>query len=308
MTISTRRPSGPPPVRAPRPVDDDVRAARPAPAPADAVTVDPAVPIPGPDGAHLDPRMVARRIAVRRSEGRRRLHRLIGVAATAAAVATVVLSTRTALLDVDHVVVRGADADVVASVVEAASRAGASTGTPLLDVDPGRVARAVESVPAIADASVARRWPATIIVQVTPRIPVAVIGGALVAADGVVVAVGTLGTAPPSTVPLVALDGVTAPASAGERIDAPDLLTVAALLPDEVRDHVAAVGVGSAEGEVDLRLVGGGIARLGPTTGLGSKLVAVATVLEQVDLTCLATIDARVPSAPSVTRAAGCAS
>jgi hypothetical protein len=109
-------------------------------------------------------------------------------------------------------------------------------------------------------------------------------------------------------VPLVALDGVAAPASAGERVDAPDLLTVAALLPEEVREHVAAVGAGASDGEVDLRLVGGGIARLGPTAGLGSKLVAVATVLEQVDLTCLATIDARVPSAPSVTRAAGCSS
>jgi cell division protein FtsQ len=302
-------------VRAPRRVDDEVGAALPAPTPApapppaDADAVDTAVAVPGPDGALLDPRMVARRIAVRRSEGRRRLHRIIGVAATVAAVAAVVLSTQTPLLDLDHVVVRGAGADVVPAVVEAASSAGASTGTPLLDVDPGRVARAVESVPAIADASVVRRWPGTIIVQVTPRIPVAVVGGALVAADGVVVAVGTSpSTAPPSTVPLVALDGVAAPAGAGERVDAPDLLTVAALVPDEVREHVAAVGAGASEGEVDLRLVGGGIARLGPTTGLGSKLVAVATVLEQVDLTCLATIDARVPSAPSVTRAQGCSS
>jgi hypothetical protein len=53
-------------------------------------------------------------------------------------------------------------------------------------------------------------------------------------------------------------------------------------------------------------LAGGGVARLGPTTALGSKLVAVATVLGQVDLSCLATIDARVPSAPVVTRQPGC--
>ena len=105
----------------------------------------------------------------------------------------------------------------------------------------------------------------------------------------------------------MALDGVEAPAEAGAHIDAPELLAVAAALPEEVRAAVAAVRAAPAEGEVDLRLTGGGIARLGPTTGLGAKLVAVATVLEQVDLTCLATIDVRVPSAPAVTRAPGCA-
>jgi cell division protein FtsQ len=246
--------------------------------------------------------MIARRVAVRRDEGRRRLHRLLAVLGFAVTLALAGLSTRTPLLDVDHVRVEGASAALRTTVVAAVDEAGAGTGTPMLDVDPGRVAAAVEDVPTVAAADVVRRWPGTLVVQVKPRIPVAMIGTALVGADGVVVAVGSPSTAGP----LVGIDGVEAPTEAGAHVDATDLLAVAAALPEELRAAVAAVRDGPADGEVDLRLSGGGIARLGPPTDLGSKLVAVATVLEEVDLDCLATIDARVPSAPAVTRAAGC--
>jgi cell division protein FtsQ len=206
------------------------------------------------------------------------------------------------LLNVDHIRVQGADTALRADVVAAVTAAGAGPGTPMLDVDLTAVTAAVEAVPTVAAADVERAWPGTLTVQVRPRVPVATIGGALVAEDGIVVAVG----APPGAAPLAGIDGVEVPTTAGAHVDAPELLTVAAALPEEVRAAVAGVRAGAVDGEVELRLAGGGAARLGPTTGLGAKLVAVATVLEQVDLTCLATIDVRVPSAPTVTRAPGC--
>jgi cell division protein FtsQ len=294
-TVGTGRPAGPPVLRPPRRID---AAGDAPPGPGN----DGAGATPAVDEAVVDPRMVARRIAVRRDEGRRRLRRLLTGVAVTAAIALAALLTRTPLLNVDHIRVQGADTSLRADVVEAVTGAGAGLGTPMLDVDLAAVAAAVEAVPTVATADVDRAWPGTLTVQVRPRVPVATIGGALVAEDGVVVAVGV----PPGATTLAGIEGVEVPTAAGAQVDAPELLAVAATLPEEVRAAVAGVRAGSADGEVELRLSGGGVARLGPTTGLGAKLVAVATVLEQVDLTCLATIDVRVPSAPTVTRAPGC--
>jgi hypothetical protein len=92
----------------------------------------------------------------------------------------------------------------------------------------------------------------------------------------------------------------------GAVADAPELLAVAAALPTAVAAAVATVA--AVDGEVELVLAEGGIARLGQAVEIGAKLVAVATVLEQVDRTCLAIVDVRVPSAPAVTRTPGCSS
>ena len=96
----------------------------------------------------------------------------------------------------------------------------------------------------------------------------------------------------------------------GAVLEAPELLAVAAALPAELVPAVAEVRTGEADGEVQLGLVDGGVARLGPVAGgggeLGDKIVAVVTVLAQVDTGCLAVLDVRVPSAPAVTRSAGC--
>jgi hypothetical protein len=52
--------------------------------------------------------------------------------------------------------------------------------------------------------------------------------------------------------------------------------------------------------------VGGSSVELGPHDELDAKLLAVRTVLTQVDLACPATIDVRVPSVPVLTRAGNC--
>jgi hypothetical protein len=51
-----------------------------------------------------------------------------------------------------------------------------------------------------------------------------------------------------------------------------------------------------------LVLVGNATADLGPAEDLDDKLDAVRAVLSGVELECLATIDARVPDHPTVTR------
>jgi hypothetical protein len=45
---------------------------------------------------------------------------------------------------------------------------------------------------------------------------------------------------------------------------------------------------------------------LGTTDDLAAKLIAASTMLTQVDLADLCSIDVRVPSAPSLTRGSAC--
>jgi hypothetical protein len=69
---------------------------------------------------------------------------------------------------------------------------------------------------------------------------------------------------------------------------------------------VAGVGRGDGDGSAELRLADGAVVRLGAADQLDAKLLAAATVLTQVDTTCLAVVDVRVPSVPTVTRSRSC--
>ena len=137
----------------------------------------------------IDPRIRARRIAVRRSTGRRRL-RIVAVAASVVAVGLVALVvTRTPLLDVDRVEVVGAGARPSAEDVVAAAGLDPG-GQPLLDVDLDAVERRVDALPWVAAADGrpgtgrARSWS-----RIEERQPVAVApadggGWVVLAGDG----------------------------------------------------------------------------------------------------------------------------
>lgn len=75
------------------------------------------------------------------------------------------------LLAVTTVTISGAD-DAVAAQVRAAVPA--TTGTPLARVDLDAVAAAAQTVPQVADVEVARVWPDTVAITLTPRVPIAV--------------------------------------------------------------------------------------------------------------------------------------
>jgi cell division protein FtsQ len=248
----------------------------------------------------IDPRISARRIAVQRAEGQRRLHRLLWVGGCVGIAVLGLGATRTPLLDVDRLEVSGADS---AAVADALAPAGIRPGTPLVDVDLARGRAELEALPWVANAELRRAWPGTVEVRVEARIPVARVavaaGSALVAEDGVVVAVD------PAPSDLVPVEGP-ATLAPGERFEAPALLAVAAALPTELRPLVASVGNGDGSGAAVLHLADGGLVRLGAADQLEPKLLAALTVLTQVDRSCLAVLDVRVPSAPTVTRGRSC--
>jgi cell division protein FtsQ len=256
-------------------------------------------PATAPVEPGVDPRISARRVAVQREEGQRRMRRLAWIGGAIGTLLVALAATRTPLLDLDHVEVAGTDDPAVA---EALAEAGIRTGRPLVDLDIASGVAAVERLPWVADADIRRRWPGTLEVDVTARIPVASVpvtgGTALVAADGVVVAIQ------PGPSPLVAVEGPP-DLAVGDRFERRRLVTVAAALPDSLRPLVAAVAAPDGGG-VALRLVDGGLVRLGSGQALEAKLVAADTVLTQVDRSCLAVVDVRVPSVPTVTRRSPC--
>lgn len=248
----------------------------------------------------LDPRIRRRRIEVRREEGRRRLRVLVAVVSACALAGAGWSLTRSALLDVDRVHVRGAGHTPVAAVLDAA---GVRPGDPMTGVGERRVAGRVARLPWVGRVRVRRTWPGTVLITVKERSPVA----AAAARDGAWMLVDRDGRllervpAAPPGLPL--LTGLAPATDAGTALppEARPALGVAAALSPELRTRVAGVQR-MPSGDLELGLVPQGVVRLGPPDQVGEKLLALTTVLGKVDLRGVAVVDVRVPSAPVVIR------
>jgi cell division protein FtsQ len=238
----------------------------------------------------IDPRLRARRAAVRRDAGRRRLHRLLlgaGVVATLTVAAAVAWSP---LLAVHTIVVRGAGPDRAA--VRAAARV--RPGQPMLLVNAGGVAAAVGRLPTVASARVERDFPNTVTITVSRRVPVAWAPAgpgraAVLDRHGDVLAVGP---GPPAGLPELA--GLTRVPGPGGRLHAPAAAAAAALGPS-LRGRVTTV-VALPGGLVAL-VANGPQIRFGDGTQLAAKAEAAAAVLAAL-VAPARYIDVSVPNAP----------
>lgn len=245
-------------------------------------------------------RFQARRLEVERRQGLRRLRLVLGLAAVTSVAVAVVAFVNSSWFDVDDVTVAGNERAASAAIVDAS---GIRIGQGLLEVDLDAAARSVELVPWVGTASVSRSWTGSIEISVVERPPSAVIpavgGFALVDDHGRQLEI--VERRPEGYLPITGIEGS---GVAGE--PAPDaILPVVALaeaLPEEIVQRVSAIALIGAD--IHLELVDGGRANLGDGVDLGPKLQAFETVLARVDLTCLDTIDVRVPDAPVVTRTA----
>ena len=252
-------------------------------------------------GVAMDPRIRRRRIDVRRDEGRKRLRILLGCVSVVVLVVAAVGAGRSPLFDVDYVDVRGADQTARREVVDA-GRLGDHPA--LLDVDTAAVARQVEALPWVLDATARRQWPGTVRIDITERRPAAVLPAtagqwALADRTGRILRIGD---EKPAGLPVIG--NIEPPERAGASVPAAATpsLRVAAVLPPSVRQRVADIATLEG-GVVELQLVPpGGVVRLGPPVDLQEKLSVLATVLARADLANLAVIDVRVPRAPALTR------
>jgi cell division protein FtsQ len=169
-------------------------------------------------------------------------------------------------------------------------------GTPLLRVDVSAARDRVAGLPQVDSVEVARGWPSTVVITVTERTPVAVVGPpgrrSLVDAGGVLFDTIT-GDAPPEVVPLDVADP--------GPDDPPTRAALKALvaLPPEVRDRVAGARATSAE-DVSLTLDDGTVVRWGTAEETDAKAAALAAVLGQLVAESLEpadTIDVSTPDA-----------
>ncbi|MCW2622714.1 MAG: ftsQ, partial [Frankiales bacterium] len=161
---------------------------------------------PGPRTRVLPavPRLQARAREERRAARVRRLRRWGGaVAAVLGALGLGWLLLASALFDVDRVKVVGASGAAADQVVRTAD---VTPGAALITVDLDAARERVTALPAVASARVSRSWPGSVVITVTPRVPVALTtepdgSRGLVAGDGILVSRLPAGTVPPPGLP-----------------------------------------------------------------------------------------------------------
>jgi hypothetical protein len=253
----------------------------------------------------MDPRLSARRIEVMRRQGRRRLRFAFYALAIGAAAFAIFGLTRSPLLDVDTISVKGVERTPEGLIAEIASEL---KSQPLLELDTRAVEEAIVALPWVDHVSSDRSLDGTLTFVVTERPVVAAVAGEsgwlLVDANGRVLE--QVVAVPPG---VVAVDGLAWDLVAGEWV--PDVglpgIEVAAAMPPGLAAAVSSVRLGGTpEVGIELVLKVGGIVVLGPNLDLDQKFVSAATILQQVPLRCLEMIDVRAPTVPVLTRDPGC--
>ena len=249
--------------------------------------------------SRIDPRISARRTAVLREQGRRRLI-LAGVAL--GAVALLVggwFLVHTSLFSARSVTVTGNLHESTAQVV---AQAGLAGRPPLLDVNAGAAAARLEQLPWVRTATVHVSWPDGVHIAVTEetaRFTASTAAGTweLLSNDGRVL--GESATRPPG---LLQLSVPQPPGDPGTVLSTKDSsgLRVASSLPASFVGQVTTVTVEPA-GWVQLNLTTPIVVDIGTTAELTAKYEDVSSILAGASLHNGDVIDVSVPDAPTVT-------
>lgn len=204
-------------------------------------------------------------------------------------------TTRSALLDVDHIEVSGGS---LVTPAEAITGARLRRGQPMVSVDIAAAERRLRRVPWVDTAAVERAFPNTVRIHLTERVAVAAAarpsgGWVLLDRGGRVLAerADLAGNLPQ----VIGAGGTPAP---GANLDtARPALDVVAALPGPIRREVQSANL---EGEAVTLRMGAREVRIGPPTQLAAKVAALGVLLERVGSRSVAVLDVRVPQAPVV--------
>jgi cell division septal protein FtsQ len=236
--------------------------------------------------APIDPRVRARRVAVTREAGRRRLRRILWVLGAFAVAGAGTGAVVSPLLDVNQIAVVGVDG---AHAAEVRAAAGVDRGEALLLLDTGAVVKHVAALSWVADVHVARQLPGTLRIDVTPRFAVAwraTDGGGFALLDSRGALISTV-PAPTAGLPEVAGTGHQVQLAA----------KVSAALSPTLRAEVASVAV--AGGQVRLLLISGSEVRFGDAQDLAAKVRATEVMLTALGPTRGNYLNVSDPSSPT---------
>jgi cell division septal protein FtsQ len=247
----------------------------------------------------IDPRISARRKAVTRQQGRRRLVWLVVLGVVSVLVVGGWFVLHAPWFSARTITVQGATHETPAQVIAAG---GLATHPALIDVHAGAVAQGIERLPWVHRATVTVAWPNKVHITVTEQVPVADMKmaartWALLTASGRVLAVS-----PTQTPGLPVLTGPQAPGPAGSTLGAADQvgLSVAATLPVSFKAQVFSIGVQPGQW-VQLALSTPVVVNIGSAGQLPSKYEDVTSILAGATLHAGDVIDVSVPDAPTVT-------
>ncbi len=213
-------------------------------------------------------------------------------------------STRSRLLDVDHISVTGFDrADRDAIIVAS----GIEIGAALTDVDTDHAARRVEAlVPWVAAARVSVSWPSGVRITVVERHAVAAVQeptGLWLSIDATGHLLDSAATPRPG---LKLIEGL-APGAVPGAVLTPAAARGVSVLSQMSTALLTRVGaVRFVDGDLEFVLLPNGTVAFGPAEQVQMKLLALETVLGRVDQTCVVAIDVRVPRRPLVKRDPAC--
>ncbi len=252
--------------------------------------------------APIDPRIRARRIEVRRVEGRRRLQRVVDILALTVVAGAFVGALWTPLLDVDELHIEGATRTGIDAV---RAHAGIEVGDQLIDVDLRAVGRRLTALPWVGEVTLHRGVDGVVRISVTERTAVAALGtgGAAVLVDRDGRILGPL-TERAEAATLIQLSGIDAVPAAGEFL--PQGLRGAVRLAERLASGLPGSVASLDPHGLVAQLAAGGEVRFGDVSSLEAKIQSLQTVLDQVDLRCLAVVDLRLPGSPVLTREERC--
>jgi POTRA domain, FtsQ-type len=247
----------------------------------------------------MDPRISARRTAVRKEQGRRRLI-VLGVAL---GIVTLLVGgwflVHTALFSARSVSVTGNVHETAAQVV---AQAGLASHPPLLDVNAGAAGARLEQLPWVRSATVRVSWPDGVHIAVTEetaRFTVATSAGTWESLSSGGRVLGEAATRPPGLLLLTVPEPPGEPGTTLATKDEPGL-RVASSLPPSFAGQVTGVTVEPA-GWVQLVLTTPIVVDIGTAVELTAKYEDVSSILSGATLHDGDVIDVSVPDAPTVT-------
>ena len=251
----------------------------------------------------INPRIQERRIEIIRAKGKRRLRILLTVVVSVLLSLAAVLISKSSLLDVDEVVVVGADSELEELIVAIAN---IPKSKPLLEVDTQSIMERIKRIPNVKGAKVSRSFGGKVTISVTLRKPSVLLSNLgewfLVDLDGRVLE--RVSELPPNLeYPIV--EGNFDDLKVGEWVPEQALYAIelAANLPSVLLADISFVSTNEG---IELMLFGEGKILFGDNEALESKILAASTILEQVDLAELIHIDVRTPDKPVLCRAVEC--
>ena len=118
----------------------------------------------------MDPRIRERRIEILRAKGKRRLRVVLLLVSLILLIIGGVVVTKSSLLDVDSIIVKGADSEL-ANLIE--EQSGIRKSTPLLEVNSRSAISRIKQIPQIKSARISKSFGGDVTINVTLRSPVA---------------------------------------------------------------------------------------------------------------------------------------